>query len=457
MTKLITVHGTNAGSPSDEGEQWWQRNSSFQKRLAEWLNLAGVEIEPFHWGEGPNSEIRRLKAAVRLLQRLKTLERGGEHYHLIGHSHGGSVIYNALLLASGRKETLPHLRSWLTVGTPFLWTKISRVLFFRHLSQFQKLAFLLGIVVFVWLFKICFSLSFDELFRGLFVFLLPALLALAIAIFARNRSILLGIMNSGRAKASFKSTFLRRWHCLRSRNDEAINALSGIERLRLRLFHGDLLWGPARGLFVWVAGLALLVVLSAEIESKRYTGVTLWLSPWVLICGLILAFLLVGPLTYLVGIPVSKILNNITSAQMRRIAFGNDLGLRVARVAPVLEGCNVNYGLISGEMEAALTAFSDKHAVKTLANTRQVLGLNKQTQSERDVAKIMAEQISWHELIHTAYFDVDEFAKLIAYVLHKAGLAPLSESFKVDPDYEKIKFAFECLTPLATETSTKKI
>jgi hypothetical protein len=33
MTKIIAVHGTNAGDPNDEGEHWWQRNSPFQKRL----------------------------------------------------------------------------------------------------------------------------------------------------------------------------------------------------------------------------------------------------------------------------------------------------------------------------------------------------------------------------------------------------------------------------------------
>jgi hypothetical protein len=117
------------------------------------------------------------------------------------------------------------------------------------------------------------------------------------------------------------------------------------------------------------------------------------------------------------------------------------------------DGCDVNYGLVSNEIETALVDFSDKNAVKTLASARQILGLNPEARSERDVAKVIADQMSWHELIHTSYFDVDEFAKLIAYVLHKAGLAPLSESFKVDPDFEKIKLAYERLPPLIMETS----
>jgi hypothetical protein len=89
--------------------------------------------------------------------------------------------------------------------------------------------------------------------------------------------------------------------------------------------------------------------------------------------------------------------------------------------------------------------------VKTLATVRQIVGLDQETQARRDIARIVAEQMSWHELIHSAYFEVDEFAKLIAYVLHKAGLAPLNESFESDPDYEKVKSAYDQLSPLVVK------
>jgi hypothetical protein len=147
MTKLITVHGTNAGNPNDEGEHWWQKNSPFQKRLAEWLDLDGVVIQPFHWEEGPNSEVKRRKAGKRLFNRLRALEETDEDYYLIGHSHGGSVIYHALLAASASSHNLRGLRSWMTVGTPFVHTK-PRWLFWR-LGNLGKIAFvsMLAIVV----------------------------------------------------------------------------------------------------------------------------------------------------------------------------------------------------------------------------------------------------------------------------------------------------------------------
>src|SRR5206468_1151122 len=41
-------------------------------------------------------------------------------YHLIGHSHGGSVLWHALRTSAARRRPLEKLQSWTTVGSPFL-------------------------------------------------------------------------------------------------------------------------------------------------------------------------------------------------------------------------------------------------------------------------------------------------------------------------------------------------
>ena len=51
---------------------------------------------------------------------MTRLEQLGRRYHLVGHSHGGSVIWHALRAASLKRVNLERLRSWTTVGTPFL-------------------------------------------------------------------------------------------------------------------------------------------------------------------------------------------------------------------------------------------------------------------------------------------------------------------------------------------------
>src|SRR5262249_31917705 len=69
----------------------------------------------------------RQQAARDLLAYLKEFEVRHQPYHIVAHSHGGCVVLAALrqsgFLASA--SALRHLRSWTTVGTPFLSHKMS--------------------------------------------------------------------------------------------------------------------------------------------------------------------------------------------------------------------------------------------------------------------------------------------------------------------------------------------
>lgn len=128
--RVILVHGTGASQPGPPGdEKWWEENSVFATELGKLLNeqigdksdsreIRRFEIKSFGWS-GANSESDRRKSGQILARELAELEVNGVPYHLIGHSHGGSVIWHAL-------KTLTHktrpsmLGSWTTVGTPFL-------------------------------------------------------------------------------------------------------------------------------------------------------------------------------------------------------------------------------------------------------------------------------------------------------------------------------------------------
>jgi pimeloyl-ACP methyl ester carboxylesterase len=139
---ILLIHGTDANRRTGDGADWWHPGSDFchdldallQKRSAParcWANL-GIRKDPFAW-TGTNSEEARQKAGKALAAILDALERDDnvKLYHVVGHSHGGNVIVNALstMLLKPCK-----LGAVIFLGTP--------VLRFRH-SVFDERLFLI--------------------------------------------------------------------------------------------------------------------------------------------------------------------------------------------------------------------------------------------------------------------------------------------------------------------------
>ena len=126
---VLLIHGTFANERSNEKLNWWEHNSDFCHQLDElfqeervaarcWANIGTT----FAW-TGKNSELDRREAGRALAAQLTALEddNGTERYHLIGHSHGGNVILNALCQLQRNPRKLGAV---VFMGTP--------VLSFRH-------------------------------------------------------------------------------------------------------------------------------------------------------------------------------------------------------------------------------------------------------------------------------------------------------------------------------------
>jgi hypothetical protein len=140
MATIFTVHGTNSSGP-EEGSQWWQSGSDFEKDVREFVEAADgvLEFRPVVW-DGKNSEASRRRAGTALLGMTREPERLGRSYLLIGHSHGGSVIAHALVEATMSSASLTHLSRWMTVGTPFIHTEL-KLRLFERLGSFGRMIY----------------------------------------------------------------------------------------------------------------------------------------------------------------------------------------------------------------------------------------------------------------------------------------------------------------------------
>ena len=78
--------------------RWFESNSLLHSELVRNLSAFPFSIEAFNW-PGSNSILARKKASIDLAQVLDArIESGVTNLIVIGHSHGGNVIVDAVAL-----------------------------------------------------------------------------------------------------------------------------------------------------------------------------------------------------------------------------------------------------------------------------------------------------------------------------------------------------------------------
>jgi hypothetical protein len=246
--KLVTVHGTNAGDVSSFGDGWWQWGSDFQTELGQRIdidtNSGSGEILPLHWDIGPNSEKFRREAGVKLFECLKLLEDAGADYCVVGHSHGGSVLYKALLQSVENDHPLERLKSWCTVGTPFLDYRQNYFLFQRlegiplALCATGIVGFIVGVVTlfYIWLGDQVNNESDVKSLGEVFI---------AYGVISISAMYLHELRNKDwftfKQKQKVSEWYANRWLGLWHPQDEAISALSNIRRVKFKLIKNEFL------------------------------------------------------------------------------------------------------------------------------------------------------------------------------------------------------------------------
>ena len=377
-------------------ESWWRIKSEF----AAIVNEAGAgrvgvveEDRQFHW-TGENKESQRLLAGEELADHLQGFEedykRDGRKYHLIGHSHGGSVIWNALRASVHRGRPLNGLASWSTVGTPFL----------RFQPAWRDLWIVLPMALYAiltpWIYRPL-GLAFtyypevEPQDRAILVVLaaLPLLHAVVLGFLGlRLISVVWAAIRDARGRVLDASTWRRfggLWRGVWSRGDEAISGLAGSLSLA----------GAVTPRFAGVGTIRVDGWLSAIMAPVRF------------------AYLATVGTFYnaLIAPNIDRFIWRSVAAQFH----GNDRG--GLRMADVWHGPDRAYPADSGLPEPtdlALIAEADHRAAEILREARMALGRAAEGPAGIATLKgLLGGQFASEGLIHTGYFRAPEVRQLL--------------------------------------------
>lgn len=373
--QIVLIHGTAAADIADRGSRWWQLESEFQTSLRS--RLVGFSFgKPFHWS-GANLENGRDEAALVLLERLRKLD-GKVGYHLIAHSHGGSVLWRCLVASAEQGKRLEGLRSWTTIGTPFITFRSIPTSIWLFMSSLIALA-LLAICLFpdrpseVWS-AIQRLRQTEQTASVLIYYLLVAVLGL-VAIFAttlvlqpliawlRDRAL---DEAARRAGHWYGPLWLGLWHPL----DEPINLLAGS-------------------------------LGSAPAIAPRLSSTSL------------LSFVpFVVPLYD--GLFARAADEFIWSKVAARAQGSNIVGRRALAVGRAPPALSPGWGPIPEGIASRITERCDVHAGRTVNRMRATFEGAYDTQGSEVVFSALARTVTFHELIHTSYYDDDDVRTMIA-------------------------------------------
>ena len=474
MATIIAVHGTFA-TGEETGDKWWQKNSECEKALREFVqgNATPLSYESLIW-DGDNSETSRRAAAGRLLHRMSKLEAAGEPYVVIGHSHGGSVVAFALQRAARDANTLPHLRAWITIGTPFIVPE-KRARLFSRLDTMGK-----GVLVVAGMLVAAIAVHMFRLYGGMTGDVIEVMALGALLAFGATKLLqklpewmegtapdwqLLEDHYMTAVDGAFRSRWLQLWHP----DDEAIFALRAAASNKPRIFPDAFAAAPLLKLFVYALPFIVLAIAACtpvttrlaagltDAASAGSSSVTSWFAEpappgnildrsamvvlalpvlisrlmvqiigvphpillggallGITVAGLMLANWLATKLSY----PLSRKLNQVTLDQLRALFYGADVASEsMTRCDLRPFWSTAGMGCLPPVLSQEISAISDDAAAKAVGTLRARAN---EIVSSSDFKQRLAEYLTWDELIHTTYFKSPLFLRLLAYAISTA-------------------------------------
>ena len=267
---------------------------------------------------------------------------------------------------------------------------------------------------------------------------------------------------SDRHKTKVRDLYEKSWVGLWHHDDEAISALANVRALHRAIIPSNFLvpifslipllitiFGLGYVIFALIHSLnpdtqwlkdifASLATVDAD-PKKDWTPQSLFSTIWALatavtfIMGPIIGiYLLITTLgiglfrgfAHLIGIPLAKAIDKLVWESIRQETWGNDRrGESVRQVSAHPPLFAPRYVPLPDAVASKIAKYSEIHAAETLQKARELLGMTATATSVGDIGHDLSQQLSWKELIHTSYFEIEEFIVLLATALRRAGLS----------------------------------
>ncbi|WP_333794393.1 hypothetical protein [Hyphomicrobium sp.] len=174
-------------------------------------------------------------------------------------------------------------------------------------------------------------------------------------------------------------------------------------------------------------------VVDEEFLGGVFGGVLRLIVPIVLV-PVVFALIALGTLAViqyiaaLLSALLSRLLNWLTLAEVKRSTFGNDTEGEIvvgADYAP--SWLDPVTCLLPAEVSDAITDHSNAMAAQSLSKFRNAISTFAFSEGEAEKGGLISNYLSWKELVHTCYFDVPAFRKIVALAVSEAeGFAPTS-------------------------------
>jgi len=150
----------------------------------------------------------------------------------------------------------------------------------------------------------------------------------------------------------------------------------------------------------------------------------------------LLLMLIVHLVAKVISRAISILLNNITNAEVKRAAFGNDTEGEIAIGAVDRPGwIDRSPPRLPSAIADVVTAYSNGVANQSLAKFRRAIGQLASAEPRHTAETAITTYFTWKELVHGSYFDVAPFRKLVAQAISRADGFEPSRTFRADQEY----------------------